>query len=409
MKTIENSREHRDAIRRIDALMDLTSPSEGELAELELLATLVDSYERRHHENPDNTPVSAIKFRMAQLGLKQKDLVPYLGAASRVSEILNGRRELTLAMARKLHHGLNIPAASLLGPPDEEEAALDLPTANYPCREMYQRGWFGEHEESWSKLKHRAGEFLSGFFGGQAPALLPAFNRQSPGRKLESDPHALQVWRHRVRCLADTRELPAYERGAFDESFLRELAGFSAAPDGPLLAFEALQLRGIVCLTEAHFKKTYLDGAALLTGTGRPVIALTLRFDRIDNFWFTLFHELGHVLLHLDAERPEIIDTHLDKERGDEIEKEADRFALDHLIPPAHWPALRPLRAHQEIRRAATALGIHPAIIAGRLAREKEDYKAYARLLGQKKIKVLFASATSFPPHEVAGKTKIKL
>jgi HTH-type transcriptional regulator/antitoxin HigA len=82
--------------------------------ELELLAHLIDGYERKHHDLGFPNPVEAIRFRMEQQGLKSRDMAPFLGSPSKVSEVLNGKRPLTLAMIRRLHEGLGIPAEVLI-------------------------------------------------------------------------------------------------------------------------------------------------------------------------------------------------------------------------------------------------------------------------------------------------------
>jgi HTH-type transcriptional regulator/antitoxin HigA len=118
-KLIKNAREYRMALRRIERLMDARrGTSQGD--ELELLATLVELYEDEHAPVLPPDPVEAIRFRMEQSGMEAKDLVPFIGARSRVSEVLHRRRALTLNMIRRLHHGLGIPAELLLG---EAEAA----------------------------------------------------------------------------------------------------------------------------------------------------------------------------------------------------------------------------------------------------------------------------------------------
>ena len=82
--------------------------------ELDVLATLVEVYESKHFPIHAPNPIEAILFRMDQNGLKDKDLIPFIGQSGRVSEVLNYSRKLTLPMIRKLHSGLNIPTTSLI-------------------------------------------------------------------------------------------------------------------------------------------------------------------------------------------------------------------------------------------------------------------------------------------------------
>jgi HTH-type transcriptional regulator/antitoxin HigA len=114
-KLIKTSKEHETALERLEELMlGNPVPDSEDANELELLALLIKAYEDKNIVIPPPTPIEAIRFRMEQAGLTQKDLVPFIGTKSRVSEVLAGKRPLTLAMARKLHKGLGIPAEILL-------------------------------------------------------------------------------------------------------------------------------------------------------------------------------------------------------------------------------------------------------------------------------------------------------
>jgi HTH-type transcriptional regulator/antitoxin HigA len=113
-KLIKTRKEYKEFLKRIEKLMD-AKPRTSQGEELELLATLVDIYEREYEPIPPPDPLEAIRFRMEQEGFKPKDLIPFIGSRSRVSEVLSGRRPLTLRMIRNLHCGLGIPAQSLIG------------------------------------------------------------------------------------------------------------------------------------------------------------------------------------------------------------------------------------------------------------------------------------------------------
>jgi HTH-type transcriptional regulator / antitoxin HigA len=112
-KLIKTRQEYRAALRRVEEIMD-ARPGTIEGDELELLAALIEIYEDRHAPVPPPDPIEAIRFRMEQENLRPQDLVPLLGSRSRVSEVLNGKRPLTLTMIRRLHHDLGIPADVLL-------------------------------------------------------------------------------------------------------------------------------------------------------------------------------------------------------------------------------------------------------------------------------------------------------
>ena len=112
-KVIKTEEEYNQAMTRLDKIFD-AEPGTKEGDELELLALLVDEYEKKHYpiEKPD--PIEAIKFRMEQLNYKQKDLAKIIGLSSRVSEILNRKRKLTLEMIRRISQSLNISTEVLV-------------------------------------------------------------------------------------------------------------------------------------------------------------------------------------------------------------------------------------------------------------------------------------------------------
>jgi len=115
-KLIKNDADHAAALARIEDIFD-AKPGTPEGDECELLVHLVEEYEAQHHAIDLPDPIEAIKFRMEQQGLKQADLIPFIGNKSKVSEVLSRKRPLSLAMIRGLHKGLGIPAAVLLQEP----------------------------------------------------------------------------------------------------------------------------------------------------------------------------------------------------------------------------------------------------------------------------------------------------
>jgi HTH-type transcriptional regulator/antitoxin HigA len=114
IRPIKSEQDYEHALARVDELMG-AEPDTSEGDELEVLATLVESYEDKQFpiESPD--PVEAILFRMEAMDLTRKDLEPYIGSRHRVSEVLNRKRELSLNMIRRLHEGLGIPLENLIG------------------------------------------------------------------------------------------------------------------------------------------------------------------------------------------------------------------------------------------------------------------------------------------------------
>jgi HTH-type transcriptional regulator/antitoxin HigA len=113
IKPIRNNKEYQTALIRLEEIFNANAGTdEGD--ELEVLSILIDNYEKEHFPIDPPDPIEAIKFRMDQLGIKQKDLANIVGFKSRVSEIINRKRKLSLNMIRKLHHQLNIPTEVLI-------------------------------------------------------------------------------------------------------------------------------------------------------------------------------------------------------------------------------------------------------------------------------------------------------
>lgn len=118
-RLIKTEEDHKAFLAEVERLVALDpAPSTPEGDRLELLATLVEDYEKKHFPIEKPTAIEAILVRMEEQGLRQKDLVPYIGSRSKVSEVLSGKRGLTLQMIRALHRGLGIPLEILTHEPD---------------------------------------------------------------------------------------------------------------------------------------------------------------------------------------------------------------------------------------------------------------------------------------------------
>jgi HTH-type transcriptional regulator/antitoxin HigA len=395
LKVINSDAEYEAALAEVERLLE-QNPAVGtpEDERLKLLTVLVKDYESRNFPTELPDPIEAIRFRMEQQGLTPRDLMPYLGSRSKVSEVLSGRRPLTISMIRALHAGFGIPAKVLLR--EQDPAILDAPDINYdrfPIREMVARGWI---VASKSDLRTRAEELLRDFFAplGSVKALAAIYKKTNHVRAARAmDKYALTAWTARVVIQAGQRpSVKRYEKGGVDLAFMREIARLSAAENGPVLAHEALAKQGITLIIEPHLPRTHLDGAAILHGTARPIIGLSLRHDRVDNFWFCLMHELAHLSLHLDKDCVQFYDDLDVESRDDSKEREADDLAQEALIPRQEWersPASR-LRTQEAAEHLAKALGIHPAIVAGRIRHKYKDYRVLNHLVARAEVRRWF-------------------
>jgi len=260
-----------------------------------------------------------------------------------------------------------------------------------------ERGWFPGFHDRLPDAKSQAEDLLASFAGplGRG-ALRPALNRQHVRSGSQMDPYALAAWRIRVATLALRQALPPYQPGTITPRFMRELVQLSYMDEGPRLAKEFLGKSGIRFAVERHLPHTFLDGAAMKLPDGSPVVGLTLRYDRLDNFWFTLCHELAHIALHLDKGEVDVFFDDVAQRDPDTREKEADGFASEALIPAKEWKEFRLSHTldSASVRAFAARLRISSAIPAGRIRYEKGSYKLLQDLVGRGKVRKLLEPAT---------------
>jgi HTH-type transcriptional regulator/antitoxin HigA len=387
VRVIESESEYELALEQIASLM-ASDPAPGSASErlLKTLAVLVRDFESHRYAIPPPDPIEAIRFRMEQQGLVPKDLVPYLGSRSRVSEVLAGKRSLTVPMIRNLYRGLGIPADSLLGDRVTGDTEVDLNWKRVPFAEMKKRGWIDQVPQNPSEAKRLFESWLAPI---RSVELAPLYRRHVRSAKV-IDHEPLVVWTAQVakRALSDPPS------GTFDPRWspdlLRDVARISVFKNGPALLKEFLDQHGIVMIIEPALS-SWLDGAAMMF-RNLPVIALTLRHDRLDNFWFVVMHELVHLFKHLQLETVSFYDDLDSGDHADPKEVEADSLAGEILIPADVWrnsPASR-LRSAEATYHLAQQLRIHPAIVAGRIRREYKDYRVLSGLVGQGEVRKHF-------------------
>jgi HTH-type transcriptional regulator/antitoxin HigA len=396
IRAIRTEADYNAALARVDALMDADfGTPEGE--ELDVLADLIELYEARHVPMGYPTALGALRFRMEQADLSPRDLIPFIGSRAKVSEILSGKRPLTLQMARSLHSNLGIPADVLLQQPGGElgNALEGIDWKRFPLAEMAKRGWIkkqpnllAQAEEIMLALIERA--------GGKDALPVALYRKNDHARSnAKTDPYALKAWCWEVLARANGTRLPAaYEPGTVDLDFIRKVAKLSWSADGPKLAWEFLAKHGIHLVPLEHLPRTHLDGAALQLADGTPVIGLTLRYDRVDNFWFCLLHELAHVGRHMDGKRDEAFVDDLSLRgiegvRRDPKEEEADDWAENGLIPADVWRTSQ-VSGHPSplsVMELAQRLEIHPAIVACRVRHENKNFRLLSQFVGAGEVR----------------------
>ena len=386
IKTEEQYQRYLSEVERL-AVHD-PDPASVDGGRLELLAKLVEDYEKSRFKFRKPSPVEAILFRMEEQGLRQKDMAEMLGGKNRASEVLSGKRSLTLTMIRALYEKLAIPLELLIREPAVEYGPGDnIVASDVPTDLLVKRGWI-ERGASVTEMLNR---FL-------APAGSPILLRNTLmlGATTRTNRTNIWIWLAHVREIADSRAYlqGKYNKDALNLDVIKYVARLSWMDKGPRLAKDFLEERGIAIVIEPHLPKTFLDGAAMIGRSGAPVIGLTLRENRLDNFWLTLIHELIHAWKHLDPEKHRAIaNENIEKAINTEaIELEANDLAREALIPPAIWrrssARLQPSR--QSIEALARELQIHPAIVAGRIRYERKNFSQFSGLVGYRQAQAQF-------------------
>jgi HTH-type transcriptional regulator/antitoxin HigA len=393
IKPIKTEAEYEEALVTLERLMD-AEPGSIEEEQLECLSKFIEEYEDEHYfiDMPD--AISAIKFRMEQMGLKQKDLVPYIGSQPKVSAVLRGDRELSKTMIRKLHVGLGIPYDVLMQEHGAEYKEQKYRIEDFPFNDMVRKGLFPgfTNVRNAKILGEELLEQLFSVFSDQEPEL--TYCRH--GNQV-IDPKALLAWQAYVLSLIGEGRLPEYSRKSLDDEFFAKLLDFSNYDEGIKLVKEHLNKYGVHYVVARHLEHTYLDGASFLTPDGAPVVAMTLRHDRLDNFWFTLFHELAHVVLHLGKNSQTAFFDDVERERSEEdspAEREANQFAQEKMIPNGFWVTHCQPRLGQisewDIHNWASELNISKAIIAGRVRYESHNFQHLTTLIGTRQVRKHF-------------------
>lgn len=378
-----------------DALRSQISEMEANLVEYDLLKSGKLSLTKT--TSLSELPKILVQARIAQR-LSQTDLAEKLKLKPQQIQRYEATDYMGASLARL------IELADVLGVKISEAYESDKPAATgaifswadadevmwsrFPVKEMARRGWLT------IEPKQSAVDVVKDYFLSRAgPQFASALHRKKVRAGSLPNEFALLAWQARVLSCAkeihDNSRLKPFE---LNDSWLPELVELTARKDGPSLVRGMLAEKGIALVVEPHLSGTHLDGAAMMAEAGYPVVALTLRQDRLDNFWFVLFHEIAHTYLHLfDSTRFDFFDEE-DGVEMDPIEKQADDFALNTLIPEEKWELClsRFSLSAEAVRLDAKNLRIGPSIVAGRIRKERNNYTILNELVGQKAVRAQF-------------------
>ena len=347
-------------------------------------------------------PGEVLKTELEARGWTQKDLATIMGRPEQtVSEIINGKKKVTPETALEMGAALGTPAEfwnnleanyqldlARARADDETIARRRRPFEVLPLRRMIRRGWLCVPEDP-DGIPQAVARYL-GLPSLEATPALPATFRHSTVR--EPNTFALLAWIRRVEELAGQQVVAAFDRDGLRRG-IAGLLGYAGRAEDVAAVRSFLARFGARFVIVPHLDKTYVDGAALYLDES-PVIALSLRYDRIDAFWFTLLHEIAHILeprkqAYIDSLRLESMD-HEDAEPGvpcpSEAEGAADARARDWLFDPdlyaEYVESCGGRFSRSGIERFAASHGRHPGLLLGRLQHDGfVDYKVLRGLL----------------------------
>jgi HTH-type transcriptional regulator / antitoxin HigA len=337
--------------------------------------------------------------RLAQ-NWKQKDLARKLGLQEQAIQRWESDRyrSINLASYMKVARALSVElSAQFLSP----EVAKWIPPfdlnpveAQKILKHAREHGWLDEPDSDENGIK-RLIRYVSEHVGRYGT---PSLLRTGINVKDHSEDWVLLSWKaqvtRRAERIIDSERL---NYRPLDLSWLKQLTKLSQREDGPIKAQALLKENGIVLVIERNIPGMEVDGAAFLVES-IPVIGLTLRRDAIDNFWFTLVHEVAHVILHYRTGLASGFFDDVEHSEVDEFEEEANKFASDLLIPVELWsrsPA-RIAKTSAPIENLAKQLSIAPAIIYGRIRFERKNYTIFSDRIGRGTVRKLFTPKVSY-------------
>lgn len=335
------------------------------------------------------SPGSVLQDELAARGWSQTDLAAIMNRPiGAINEIIKGTKQITPETAVELgaalgtspEFWLNLETRYRLFLAEKNKDAEAIATKSklfglLPVREMQKRGWLPATEDV-ETLVSSVKEFLEVKSLDDRIPLAVNF-RCTPDK--EPDYPAKVAWVKRVEYLARKKRgaCALYRREELLARF-DELLSFAGRAKDVDRVQSWLANVGVICVYVPHLPRTYVDGAAFFLD-GTPVVALSLRYDRLDVFWFNLCHELGHIL---NGHGRSYLDVELDRpdsaERTDcvEEEREANEFAKNRLLSREAYEDFvwrtRPYFSRRKILAFAQQMSRHPSIIVGRLQYEKE-------------------------------------
>ncbi|EHZ2901703.1 ImmA/IrrE family metallo-endopeptidase [Vibrio vulnificus] len=226
--------------------------------------------------------------------------------------------------------------------------------------------------------EHDAFQMLSSSAKSGSAALFKSGNLKE-SQKRET---IVAVWQAVVSARAKKIDAPEFNIDDIDLDFLKYIASLSVNIDNIKEVESILLSKGIIFIVEPSFPGLGKDGCVYKNNKGNPVLALSLRHDRLDNFWFTLLHEISHIILHYESLDKVIIED-VESKESDEIEDEANYFTKECIVDRVTWKkfALPKNKSEAKLYELSELSERHPALIAGRVRFETGDWSLFSDIV----------------------------
>lgn len=312
----------------------------------------------------------------------QQELADILDRPPRlISELIAAKRSITPETARGLGDAFGTSAEYWMNLESQYQLSKVKPTndhvarkahlySRFPVREMLRRGWI-RASENIDVLEQR----FCDFFGIPNIEETPNLCHAAKKTHANSDANPLQLaWLFRVKAMASQQTVPAYSKDKL-LSAIAKLKALTSAPEESRHVPRILAEAGVRIVFVEPMAGSKMDGACFWLGENKPVIGMTLRFDRIDNFWFVLRHEIEHVLQE-DGENEVVIDTDVGDTKEDlpDHEIRANVAGADFCVPAGQLDnfiaRVQPYFSEQKVILFAQRIGVHPGLVVGQLQRK---------------------------------------
>ena len=265
----------------------------------------------------------------------QEDLAAVLGMSIKsINQLLQNKQSITIDTARLLFEAfgqspqywinLDTNYRLFLQKTTEKEKSVSIKSAIYnymPISEMFKKGWLNKTKDT-TDLENQVNLFWgtsSIDFNQMNSCLLPNFKKSDAHSQFSV--YAAQCWFQMAKNVSNNYIVSEYNKEKLETLFF-ELSKYSSLENGIAIFLKKLNDIGVKFMVLPHLQKTYLDGAAFYHDNN-PVIVYTGRYKRIDNFWFTVAHEMSHILKHINSSSDFFLD--------DLTEKDLDKIGRAHV------------------------------------------------------------------------------